>query len=354
MARKLASIQEILKIQPIENADSLELARVLGWQCVTKKGQFKTGDKILYFEVDSWLPEKPEYEFLRKNCWKENENGKGFRIKTIRLRGKISQGLVMPIPEELSNEVVGSDMTDILGVKLYNPPIPACLKGKIKGKFPSFLAKTDEPRAQIILDVLERHKLQSCYVTEKLDGSSVTCYLKDGVFGVCSRNLELFEGDDAYWRTIRKLKIEETMRDMVEVDSKTNLAYISPNIALQGELVGVGIQSNPLQLQELTIYWYQLFLIDTYQYEKYDFFCALMNHYGLNVVPHICAIKLTPDMAELTTLATRKSKINPERYAEGIVIRPYKEITDLQLSQGFGNGRLSFKVINPEYLLETE
>lgn len=86
--RSLAHVEIITALSSIEGADFLELAQVLGWQCVVKKGEFQVGDKIIFCEIDSVLPELPEYEFLRKY---------NFRIKTQKLRGVISQGLVLPI-----------------------------------------------------------------------------------------------------------------------------------------------------------------------------------------------------------------------------------------------------------------
>jgi RNA ligase (TIGR02306 family) len=217
--RKLASIQRITKLEPILNSDNLEIATVLGWKCVVNKNQgFKENDLAVFCEIDSWLPEKPEFEFLRKNCWKENDNGKGFRIKTIRLRGQVSQGLLMRI-SELSGLAhrgtfeVGENLTEILEVGLYNPPIPAELKGLVKGQFPAFIQKTDEPRVQLLQSVLSRRKGLRCYVTEKVDGTSATYYLKGDEFGVCSRNLELLEsGGNAHWAVARENKIEEKMR----------------------------------------------------------------------------------------------------------------------------------------------
>ena len=215
MERKLATIQKIREIRPIEGADAIELAIINNWQVVVAKNVgHKVGDWVVYCEIDSFLPIREEFEFLRKSSFKKMGDQEGFRLKTIRLRGQISQGLVLPIsvlegPDEMKigvsqqpwgdqlqlgpydNALVieeGVDVSEILGIVKYEPPIPAQLAGKVKGYFPSFIRKTDEERVQNLTKEYEGWKAQKFYVTEKLDGSSATFYLKDGVFGVCSRN----------------------------------------------------------------------------------------------------------------------------------------------------------------------
>ena len=180
--RKLASIQRIISIEPIPDADMIVKATVLGWQLVIKKDELKQGDLCVYVEIDSILPERDVFEFLRN---------KQFRIKTVRLRGQVSQGICFPLnilPEGLLIEE-GADMTGSLGIAKYEPPVPACLNGIMKGDFPSFIPKTDETRVQVLQTLLDEHEGKPCYVSEKLDGSSATYYIKYGVFGVCSRNM---------------------------------------------------------------------------------------------------------------------------------------------------------------------
>jgi len=148
--RQLASIQRIKSINPIDNADQIEVATVLGWHAVVEKSKHKAGDLIIFFEIDSFLPIKEEFEFLRSRCYKKMDHGDGFRLKTIRLRKQVSQGLVMPlsiIPDCLAyDEVEGYDLTEALGVIKYERPIPATMKGTVKGSFPGFMPKSDETR----------------------------------------------------------------------------------------------------------------------------------------------------------------------------------------------------------------
>ena len=180
--RKLASIRKISDIQIIPGADMIELAIVDGWKVVVAKNVgHKVGDMVVYCEIDSFLPIKEEFEFLQKSSYKKMSDGtEGFRLRTIKLKGQVSQGLILPLKDlQLPNKdllEVGMDVTNLLGISKYEPPIPAELSGKVKGLFPSFLRKTDEERIQNLSDEYENLKQHKFYVTEKLDGSSATFY----------------------------------------------------------------------------------------------------------------------------------------------------------------------------------
>jgi len=186
MERKLATVRIITDIRPIEGADKIELASVGGWNVVVAKDVgHKVNDMVIYCEIDSFLPIREEFEFLRKSSYKKMGDQEGFRLKTIKLRGQVSQGLILPIHVLPLGEMVheGQDVTEMLGIVKYEPPIPAELAGKVKGQFPSFLQKTDEERVQNLVNEYEKYKLTSShqfYVTEKLDGSSSTFYIIKG------------------------------------------------------------------------------------------------------------------------------------------------------------------------------
>lgn len=339
MSRKLATIQKIKNIFPIPGADKIEVAEILGWKVVVKKGEFQVGDLCVYCEIDSILPEKPKFEFLRD---------KKFRIKTCRLRGQISQGICFPLnilSDTLKNEVKeGEDVTELLGIEQHIPQIPACIAGIVKGLFPSFIPKTDETRVQVLQSILDRYKGEKCYITEKVDGSSVTYYIKDGEFGVCSRNLELKEDDkNAFWEFAHKINLKERM------------LKVEKNFAIQGELIGAGIQKNNLRLPEKTVKFFTSFDIDKYQYYNYGEFVMQMKYLELETVPIITDnYILSSNIDELVEMSKGFSELNPKVYREGIVIRPLIEKVDLQMSSEWGNGRVSFKVINTEYLLRYE
>jgi len=337
--RKLATIQRIKELNSIPNADSIEVASILGWKVVVKKGDFKVNDLCVYCEIDSLLPEKPEFEFLRN---------KKFRIRTVRMRGQISQGICFPIsilPANLLVQEDGYDLTEALGITQYIPQIPACIAGLVKGNFPTVICpKTDETRVQVLQGVLDRYKGTRCYMTEKVDGSSVTYFMKAGNFGVCSRNLELKETDDnAFWKFARENKIEEKLKEL------------NIDIAIQGELIGAGIQKNNLRLPEKKVLFFNAFSPLEYKYLDFVYFRNLIRDLGLETVPIINEdYILDNNIDSLVEMAKGFSQLNPKVYREGIVIRPLIEQQDLQMSTEWGNGRVSFKVINPEYLLAYE
>jgi len=332
MERKLASIRTITDIQPIPDADSIEVVSIGGWKVVSKKGEYQVGDMCIYCEIDSFLPILPQYEFLRKSSYKKMTDGtEGFRLKTIKLRGQVSQGLVLPITVLPGGRTLfdGMDVTDVLGITKYEPPIPSNLSGQVKGHFPSFLQKTDAERVQNLADVYPFNRSLRFYVTEKLDGSSATFYFKDGVFGVCSRNLELLETtDNTFWKVARQLKIEESLRELGQ------------NMCIQGELIGEGIQGNPYKIKGQTVKFFNAFNIDEYRKLSFTEFSNLMNKLNLETVPVLDEnFNLPETIDELLLFAEGKSLLNPNTDREGLVIR----------SQDIS---ISFKAISNKFLLK--
>jgi len=334
MERKLASVRIIDDIQPIEGADMIELAIVDGWKVVVAKNVgHKVGDMVVYCEIDSFLPIREEFEFLRKSSYKKMGDQEGFRLKTIKLRGQISQGLILPIHALPLLEMVheGQDVTEMLGIVKYEPPVPAELAGKVKGLFPSFLRKTDEERVQNLAKEYELYKLSSehkYYVTEKLDGSSSTFYFKNGVFGVCSRNLELLETEgNTFWKVARELKLEEW------------LGTLENNICLQGELIGEGVQGNPYKIKGQTVRFFNAFNIDTQENVPFLEFVELIQKMGLKTVPILDYEFLLPDtIGGMLDYADAKSELNSNFDREGVVVRSYDR-------------SISFKAISNKFLL---
>jgi RNA ligase (TIGR02306 family) len=341
MERKLASVRVINDIQKIPEADMIELAIVDGWKVVVAKNVgHKIGDMVIYCEIDSFLPIKEEFEFLRKSSYKKMGDQEGFRLKTIKLRGQVSQGLILPIsvlnPPDTNIYVTpfeGLDVTEMLNIVKYEPPIPAELAGKVKGLFPSFIRKTDEERVQNLASEYELYKTQNkdgikFYVTEKLDGSSATFYFKDGVFGVCSRNLELLETEgNTFWKVARELMLEE------------KLGTLDNNICLQGELIGEGIQGNPYKIKGQTVRFFNAFNIDTQDYLGLTEFITLVNGMKLETVPVLDTNFTLPEtIEEMLKVAEDKSILNPSFDREGIVIRSVDRT-------------ISFKAISNKFLL---
>jgi RNA ligase (TIGR02306 family) len=341
--RKLASIKKINKIEPIEGADCIELATVSGWKAVVAKDiGHQEGDLVVYCEIDSFLPIEPEFEFLRKSSYKKLADGtEGFRLKTIRLRNTLSQGLILPlndastvIKRRLDNIyplIENTDVTEMLGITKWDPPLPAQLNGVALGYFPSFIQKTDEERIQILVEEYELYKTGDCefYVTEKLDGSSSTFYLNDGVFGVCSRNLELKEDNtNSFWKVAREMELEEKLRKL------------GRNIAIQGELIGEGIQNNRYKIKGQTVKFFNVFDIDKQQKVGYDEFTTIIGLLGLQTVPitTVPGFKLKESIDDMLNLAESKSELNEGAEREGVVIRSR-------------DNTISFKVISNKFLL---
>jgi RNA ligase (TIGR02306 family) len=263
--RKMATIRKIDALRPIEGADAIECAIVGGWTCVVKKGEYTAGDLAVYCEIDSFIPTAIA-PFLTKpgHYAKTFEGVEGERLRTMKLRGQLSQGLLLPYNVlgglvdlvDFAYPTEGEDVSELLGITKYEAPIPAALAGEVKGMFPSVIPKTDQERIQNLSVELEEWKSQglSWEVTEKLDGSSMTVYIIDGEIGVCSRNLDLKRNpDNSLWRAAIKHKLEEKLEGY-------------GNIAIQGELVGNGIQGNMYKMRDQDFYVYDVYDIDAGRY----------------------------------------------------------------------------------------
>ena len=265
--RKLASIQRILDIKPIPDADAIEVATVQGWQVVVKKNDFRVGDLCVFFEIDSVLPMRPEYEFLTKSCYRHADwlpAGEGYRLRTIKLRKQLSQGLVLSfgiIPSTAYADLKeGDDVTELLGVVKWDPPLAACLAGQAKGYFPPFLQKSDQERVQNLRGAIEEVRSQDheFEVTIKMHGSSCTTYIKDGEVGICSRNLELkindANADNSFIRAARQTGLFDALR-----------AY-DKNMSVVAELMGPGIHQNRENLKDVQLFVFDIFNIDRQEY----------------------------------------------------------------------------------------
>lgn len=350
MSRKLASIQTISDIQPIPGADEVSVASVLGWKCVIRNDAgHRIGDSIVFIEPDSILPDRPEFEFMKP---------RHMRVRTIKLKGQVSQGLMMPVSiladvitaehelfAALGLSAEGYDVTELLGIIKYEPAIPACLGGTVRGYFPSFIHKTDEERIQNMPGILDKYAAAQVEIREKMDGSSATFYLCNGEFGVCSRNLELKEDErNAFWQYAREMNVEQKLRDY------------GKNIAIQGELIGEGIQGNKYKLTGRKVLFFNVFDIDAGKPYLPSDAAVAFGSMDLKMVPYIDCLTLGAlSVDELVGFATRKSAINPDVWAEGIVVRSLEEMTETFITgKTVTRGRISFKAINPQFLLKYE
>ncbi|MDR0389882.1 MAG: RNA ligase (ATP) [Spirochaetaceae bacterium] len=260
--RALVTIQKVKAIKAIPDSDFLEAAHIMGWTCVVKKGEFKEGDLGVYFEVDSFLPVDPRYEFLRTSSYRENsDNGRGFRIRTAKMRGQLSQGLFLPLAQfpELAGSAEGDDVTEKLDVKKWYIPETAGAGGTIIGERPAGIPASDEIRIQSALELLEELQGKAYYITTKMDGTSGIVYFIDGKIGCCSRNKEIKDEKDAlYWAPVYQYGLKE------------KLLNYGKNIVLTGEICGPGIQRNKLRLSSPAWYVFDVKDWDSGSYVPYD------------------------------------------------------------------------------------
>lgn len=343
--RKLATIRRISEINPIQGADSIEVATVDGWKVVVKKGEFKVNDMAVYLEIDSWVPTELA-PFLSKGKEPREFNGvKGEKLRTIKLKGQVSQGLLLPIEVAFPDadryfwySSLGKDVTSQLGIQKWEAPISQQLAGQVKGNFPSFLQKTDQGRAQNLIREIRTHVDAGTEfeITVKLDGSSMTVFHNNGEFGVCSRNLQL--------------KINDENKDnsfvRVAIDGLFNIVLPSMgNYAVQGELMGPGIQGNREGLASHKMFIFDIFNIDEFRYltpvERMEFVDKLIERgINQNIVSHVPIIGtsklISGEVDDLLKFAEGPSLNHPIR--EGLV---YKQ----------ADGQFSFKTISNKYLL---
>jgi RNA ligase (TIGR02306 family) len=339
--RRLASIRQIAAIDLIPNADAIDLATIDGWKVVVKKGEFKVNDYVVYFEIDSFIPNTIA-PFLFKG---RTYNGvEGERLRTKKLRGVVSQGLVLGInilPVEAmiktgyEKEDDWKDVTEILGIQKWEREIPANLSGVIRGNFPSFIRKTDQERIQNLKSDFENWKINEVIfeISEKLDGSSMTVYYRNGDFGVCSRNLDLMETDgNSFWQIAN------------EKDLRDKMSNFNQNIAIQGELIGPGIQGNKYGLKNIKFCVFDIFDIEKQKYLSSFERISIVNELNLIHVPKIDNFDFyINDMTieDILNFADGKSDVGNCPAREGVVFKSL-------------DGQISFKAISNKWLLKNE
>jgi len=364
--RKLVTVRKIKDILPIKGADRIEIAVVNGWECVVLKDEFKINDVIAYFEIDSFLPIVPEFSFLEKTSKRKMGEKEGLRLRIVKLRGQLSYGLIMSykslerffIEKDVVDEwTLDADITDIVDVIKYDPPIPASLAGETRGIFPSFIRQTDQERIQNLFDEYsDLYKDVEFEASLKLDGTSCTFYIADinemsvkitddmdiqnnAYFGYCSRNLEKVENEDSSPWKIAHSGIKEKMH-------KHHLDT-GKNFAIQGELMGPKIQKNREKLLKP-----EFFLFDIWDSDKRRYMSRTEREIIVNLleVQHVPIIKERikvfqefNNIKELLEFAKGKSITHDIR--EGIVFKSVEPI-DGEI--------ISFKVINSDFLLKSE
>lgn len=329
MNRKLASIQRITALHPIPDADRILRADVLGWHCVVGRDEFKEGDLCVYFEVDSLLPDRPEFEAFKKF---------NYHIETVRLRGQISQGLCMRLETFGIQDVCeGKDVSDLLGVTKWEYEIPENLKGRAKGALPSLIPKTEESRIQNEPWILEKYRGTLVIATEKLDGESSTFYNLSGDLGLCSHHVDYLDtpenGDNVVYKAWHQLELRRVMER-------------HPNLSLQGEIVGPGVKKNKYKLSELDVFFFNGYDTSNGKYLCHERLRDLLDLENLKMVPVVGEFRLDHTVDQMVEFAQDFSVVRTDMPREGIVVRPVEEMMDPTF------GRVSFKVISPKFQLK--
>ena len=347
MSRKLASIQKIKEIVPIEGADRIELAHVLGWQCVVNKNQFSVGDMAVYFEIDSFLPVREEYEFLRKSSYKNSELlGEGFRLRTQTFRGQISQGLLLPIsafPDLIGPFEEGDDVTEALGVKKWEIEEFATTGGTVIGTLPRDIPHTDETRVQENPDLIKEFSGLKYYISTKMDGSSHSIGIDENGFHVTGHNYEYKDdGSSSFYELVKKRGFQEKLEKYVKNKCLTS-------VTIQGEFCAPGIQKNRLKLKEPE--WYVFTVIENGNRVGLDAMLEICNDLDIVHVPiEEVDIDLPTKYPTVEALLQRSDGEYPNGgKKEGIVIRPTAPVYSSLIS-----APLSMKVVNNKYLLKNE
>ncbi len=333
--RKMATIRKIDDIGPIPGADAIEVATVGGWKVVVKKGEYQPGDLAVYCEIDSWIPTELAPFLTKGKEPREFEGVKGERLKTVKLRGQLSQGLLLPM-HVLTNYGAdlfeGYDVSETLRIKKWEMAVPAQLAGQVKGNFPTEIPKTDQERVQNLVSEIDAAIAAGLEfeATEKLEGSSMTCYQIRGEFGVCSRNLDLKRDENnSFWAAAIAEDIEAKMKAVDEFW----------DFSIQGELIGPGIQGNIYKLLKPEFRVFDVYNIQTGEYLKPAARLSLIARMGLKHVPVITTnTRIEGPVDSILKYAEGSSALNHGQEREGVV---FKQV----------DGGMTFKAISNKYLL---
>lgn len=330
--RNLVSVKQISEIKSIPNADLICAYKIDGWYVVDKVGAYEVGQHVIFCEVDSFIPTEIA-PFLSKGKEPKVYNGvRGERLRTIRLKGQISQGLILPL-HTVTFPTSKHTIQEELGIQKWEPP-PEFSHADAKGLFPAFIPKTDQTRIQSCFDLVTEKSLTGVNyeVTEKLEGSSITMYCLNSEFSVCSRNLELKESEtNTYWKTAKEYSFD------------TILKSLNRNLAFQGEIVGPGLNGNIYKLDKFMIFIYDIFDIDNGTYLDPKSRSELCVKLGVTQVPilHKDFDGLGVGLEAFLSSANGKSVIgHTDTLREGLVYKANSK------------DRFTFKTISNEYLLK--
>jgi tRNA-binding EMAP/Myf-like protein len=340
---KLAVIAKVLELAPIEGADRIERATVLGWHVVVKKGLHKVGDLVVMVFPDSYAPKRYVDETY--------VGDEKVRIKTVKMRGQYSAGLVLPLYELTQAAIIsgyppedwqeGMEVSVPLGIEKWVAPASASTDGETLADFPTrYISKTDElnfrsePEALLEARTDPRFKNVEFVATLKCDGTSATYIQSDGMFHVCGRNREFKDTPgNVYWEIAKKYKLEGNLPD---------------GYAIQGEICGPGIQKNPLKTDRRELFVFGVKNIRTHEWLGWDallVFCAQLFVPTVREITRFVFTMNTPSLEDLQELANDTKYDNGRSNAEGVVIKPAVPISSKVLQKSYW----SLKVMNQPY-----
>lgn len=342
----MASIRRVGALSPIEGISKFALASVSGWTAFVPPDVFSVGDRVVFVEIDSWIPESCSLfaSYPLRGKWvraKTMQGRKGWRVVTHKIREALCQGVVLPLPDDMKDLPDGEDVSRRLGVVKYDPDTAKTVRlmGEVQGPLPSFLQKTNQERCQNLAPkIWGPWKDHAFEVTLKLDGMSMTCFCHEGEVGVCSHKCRLKAmPDNAFWATARAQRWPEALRTLCESQGR--------NLALQAELMGERIQKNRDGLVGNRAFVFDVYDIDLARYLLPDERLTVvreLERLGADV-PHVPVLDAHKTLEDLPTVeallafATGPGMSSPLR--EGVV---FKSTTD---------SAVSFKAISNEYLL---
>ncbi len=298
---KLAVIGKIIELNAIKDADRIMQAVVVCGDAGRWSGvvglTHKVGELVTVFLQDAVLPPDERWEFMAKF---------NHRVRMARFKGVASECVIIPGAPEMP---VGTDLTEALGVTKFSKPLPASMAGDAVGNFPGFIPKTDEPNFQTVPELVERMGQDAWVATLKCDGSSATAWNDaDGNLHVASRNLELREfnasgAGNSYWRVARKY----------------DMSKLPVGMALQFEIVGPGIQGNPMGLSDIEGRAFTLHDYSTHKRQPHDMLALVCEKVGIPMAGLVLAGTHAMDSDALRKLA--EVKYANGKHGEGIVIR---------------------------------
>ena len=334
--RLLAQIVKVNWLRPIEGADRIELAGVLGWQVIVRKGDFHENDLAVYFNIGSILdPDHPHTSHLQ-----------GKPLKTIKMRGVLSQGLLGRLDWfDLKEVKEDDDVTTILKVKKYVAPdemnVYSGSTDSSRAPWPQQIPKTDEPRIQNSPKSLNKLENKEIVITQKYDGTSTTFFVFHNKFYVCSRNNVILDTPDKITNNNNKVYLEMAVKYGLE----EKMIGMKRNLAIQGETIGPKINGNKHKVKDNDFYVFNIYDVDLKMYLSWDEIEKLCDFLGVKTVPVVYSGVMKEEWNSVDSLLKLS---DDQRYptgeiCEGIVVKTNTKD---------GYERTSFKVISNHYLLK--